>query len=383
MVCAVGGTAPTTLAEFTLQTGPTDGKSTSPQSCNMDFYDVSVIDGYNVGITVIPVRGRKLDPPSSPNPLFNGGTARAVLPALTTTCTFLPPELLVVDAGHNVSAMSMSAAVQFYALYYHGLPMPGLEAQKHFLPPTPLSTTRQALLHPGAAKDAFKSVVEDPEAFALSNCACNCPPLSNKGLMEQCKYLPPDRLKWCQSLRVEDRSRCVCGNPYCAFGCTNVPQANDTLLHKPLVPPSYAAAGRCSTSHPKYPRPTGAFALFASYPSIFKKMLPNCYTWQFDDMASTFTVIDADYHIVFGGDPNDSPSSTPGSGTTPPEDALSSRNHDVLLVLLTVGLPLLMLLFSLAFLLVLKRQRSRNTKTLTAEENALINTEHKKVAAVV
>ncbi|WOK92243.1 hypothetical protein Cni_G00934 [Canna indica] len=44
--CSVGGATPVTLAEFTLA-GPSSG--------DRDFYDVSLVDGYNVGIGVLPV----------------------------------------------------------------------------------------------------------------------------------------------------------------------------------------------------------------------------------------------------------------------------------------------------------------------------------------
>ncbi|RRT34114.1 hypothetical protein B296_00053099 [Ensete ventricosum] len=43
--CTVGGSPPVTLAEFTLA-GPTSG--------DQDFYDVSLVDGYNVGVAVRP-----------------------------------------------------------------------------------------------------------------------------------------------------------------------------------------------------------------------------------------------------------------------------------------------------------------------------------------
>ncbi|XP_018685457.2 pathogenesis-related thaumatin-like protein 3.5 isoform X1 [Musa acuminata AAA Group] len=45
--CVVGGAPPASLAEFTLGSG--DG--------TQDFYDVSLVDGYNVGIGVRPSRG--------------------------------------------------------------------------------------------------------------------------------------------------------------------------------------------------------------------------------------------------------------------------------------------------------------------------------------
>ncbi|KAK1300594.1 hypothetical protein QJS10_CPB13g00109 [Acorus calamus] len=42
--CTVGGVPPVTLAEFTLASDPT----------RLDFYDVSLVDGYNVGVSVTP-----------------------------------------------------------------------------------------------------------------------------------------------------------------------------------------------------------------------------------------------------------------------------------------------------------------------------------------
>ncbi|KAK1275995.1 hypothetical protein QJS04_geneDACA016032 [Acorus gramineus] len=45
--CTVGGVPPVTLAEFTLASDPT----------RLDFYDVSLVDGYNVGVSVTPSGG--------------------------------------------------------------------------------------------------------------------------------------------------------------------------------------------------------------------------------------------------------------------------------------------------------------------------------------
>ncbi|XP_059453296.1 pathogenesis-related thaumatin-like protein 3.5 [Corylus avellana] len=46
--CALSGEPPATLAEFTLSTDPRDG---------IDFYDVSLVDGYNVGMLIVPIGG--------------------------------------------------------------------------------------------------------------------------------------------------------------------------------------------------------------------------------------------------------------------------------------------------------------------------------------
>lgn len=45
--CTLGGETPVTLAEFTIASSPTD----------MDFYDVSLVDGYNVGMGVKAIGG--------------------------------------------------------------------------------------------------------------------------------------------------------------------------------------------------------------------------------------------------------------------------------------------------------------------------------------
>ncbi|XP_077224048.1 pathogenesis-related protein 5-like [Tasmannia lanceolata] len=82
--CTGGGVPPVSLAEFTLN-----------GAGGQDFYDVSLVDGYNVGIGVKPT----------------GGTGSCQFAGcqsdLNLSC---PPELQVVDSGKVVACKSACAA---------------------------------------------------------------------------------------------------------------------------------------------------------------------------------------------------------------------------------------------------------------------------------
>ncbi|XP_010246990.1 PREDICTED: pathogenesis-related protein 5 [Nelumbo nucifera] len=85
--CAGGGAPPVTLVEFTIGTNDNDN--------NKDFYDVSLVDGYNVGMGVRP----------------SGGTGdcqyAGCLTDLNGSC---PAELQVTDTGNNVVACKSACA---------------------------------------------------------------------------------------------------------------------------------------------------------------------------------------------------------------------------------------------------------------------------------
>ncbi|KAL7117216.1 hypothetical protein ACP275_03G059200 [Erythranthe tilingii] len=83
--CAGGGEPPVSLAEFTIGGG----------SSTMDFYDVSLVDGYNVGLGVRPSGG-------SGNCQYAGCVADVI-----ADC---PKELQVVGAGGKVVACRSACA---------------------------------------------------------------------------------------------------------------------------------------------------------------------------------------------------------------------------------------------------------------------------------
>ncbi|XP_074580715.1 pathogenesis-related thaumatin-like protein 3.5 [Curcuma longa] len=104
LLCSVGGAPPATLAEFTLA-GPSTG--------DKDFYDVSLVDGYNVGIGVRP-EGRR------------GGNRCQYTGCVADVNKRCPAELRVAGpAGHTVacrSACEVFGASEYCCTGAHGSP---------------------------------------------------------------------------------------------------------------------------------------------------------------------------------------------------------------------------------------------------------------------
>ncbi|KAI9005216.1 thaumatin [Gaertneriomyces semiglobifer] len=121
----IGGQAPATLAEFTLQ----DGGLT-------DFYDLSNVDGYNVGVSIESF-GTKVNNPDLQK--FNCGNP---------TCTFdmskCPPELKMVDASGIESCAAIHAAVH-----------------------KPEQVAKFPIL---------QAIAKSPTAVAQVSCSCDCGP---------------------------------------------------------------------------------------------------------------------------------------------------------------------------------------------------------------
>lgn len=93
----IGGESPATLAEVTL--GGTTGT---------DFYDISLVDGYNIGMKIIPFGNfQKVNNPGL-NPKFNCGSPTTRVFDFTKC----PDELQLKDANGNIiGCMSVCAAV--------------------------------------------------------------------------------------------------------------------------------------------------------------------------------------------------------------------------------------------------------------------------------
>ncbi|XP_078153742.1 pathogenesis-related thaumatin-like protein 3.5 [Carex rostrata] len=79
--CGVGGKTPATLAEFTL--------------AKLDFYDISLVDGYNLPISITPVNGNK-----------NGGGNCSVAGCNSDLRDHCPNELAVKVKGKTVACRS-------------------------------------------------------------------------------------------------------------------------------------------------------------------------------------------------------------------------------------------------------------------------------------
>lgn len=132
--CAGGGIPPVTLVEFTI----------ASQSTEKDFYDVSLVDGYNVGMAVKAVGG-------SGDCQFAGCVSD-----VTGNC---PAELRVVDSGTVVACKSACAA--FNTAEYC---CTGAHATPQTCPPTKYSA-----MFKNACPTAYSYAYDD----ATSTCTCS------------------------------------------------------------------------------------------------------------------------------------------------------------------------------------------------------------------
>ena len=69
-----GGNPPASLFEFTIS----NQTSTAPKTAGPDFYDISIINGINLGITVGPVSGTFEADSSNPYSCGNPGSQTAI-----------------------------------------------------------------------------------------------------------------------------------------------------------------------------------------------------------------------------------------------------------------------------------------------------------------
>lgn len=93
----VGGNPPATIAEFTLG-------GSGPQANFPDFYDISLVDGFNVPIEVVPLDGSGVQGTGN----FSCGTSACK----AFDCANVPPELQIKNqAGEIIACSSICIAV--------------------------------------------------------------------------------------------------------------------------------------------------------------------------------------------------------------------------------------------------------------------------------
>ncbi|KAF5194136.1 Thaumatin-like protein [Thalictrum thalictroides] len=135
--CTAGGTPPVSLAEFTL--------GLSGTANTQDFYDVSLVDGYNVGVGIKP----------------SGGTGNCQYAGCVTDLnTSCPAELQVTASGGGGVVACKSACAAFNAPEY-------CCTQDHATPST-CSPTKYSEMFKGACPTAYSYAYDD----ASSTCTC-------------------------------------------------------------------------------------------------------------------------------------------------------------------------------------------------------------------
>ncbi|KAJ3144578.1 hypothetical protein HDU89_008139 [Geranomyces variabilis] len=196
-----GGVPPYTIVEFTLH-----GYK------NLDYYDLSQVDGHNIGISVQALNGRKIGDPKWVEPTFDCGSASCRMD-ITTLC---PPELSFKssDGKRTVACGSLHNAVEDLV---------------------------QRTLHP----DPLKALFDDSAKRSLVGCTCD----------------PPS---------------------HCYSKLDKRPEAEGKRCYVEEWPTIQAPG--------PWPK---------QYERVFKDRCALAYSWQFDDMSSTFNCFDADYKIQF------------------------------------------------------------------------------------
>ena len=197
--CTVTGKPPASLAEFTLSEDPTIP----------DYYDLSLVDGYNLPVSITPTPGSYQNVNNPGLGRFNCGAPKCK----TFNMAKCPPELLINGTAGTYCA-SICTAVN------------------------------------------SPSSVQDPSYLVGMNndlvcCSCACGP------------------------------NCGCSDPNCKYGCS--PYSTD---------PS-DLGGKC------YVQDWPLSSTGKQYNQIFKEQCPDAYSWQFDDINSTYQCSNADYEVTF------------------------------------------------------------------------------------
>ncbi|CAI0425477.1 unnamed protein product [Linum tenue] len=135
--CAGGGTPPVSLAEFTVAAGPGE----------KDFYDVSLVDGYNVGVGVKPVG--------------SGSGDCQYAGCVTDLNAKCPPELRVTDPGTGNVVACKSACAAFDA--------PEFCCTGDHATPQTCSPSQYSVLFKDACPTAYSYAYDD----ASSTCTCS------------------------------------------------------------------------------------------------------------------------------------------------------------------------------------------------------------------
>lgn len=197
--CKVTGDPPVTLAEFTF----------SDQPNIPDYYDVSLVDGFNLNIRIKPIPGSYQNVNNPDLGRFNCGT----IGCSNFDMKKCPPELTIRGKDGTYCA-SICTAVN----------------------------NPNKVDDPSHLKNMNK---------ALVCCSCDCGP------------------------------ECGCSDPKCKYGCS------------PYDNSPGAVGGKCDAND--WPLSSDG----RRYHEIFKNQCPDAYSWQFDDLSSTYQCVNADYEISF------------------------------------------------------------------------------------
>nr|GEX93817.1 pathogenesis-related protein 5-like [Tanacetum cinerariifolium] len=256
--CNGGGSPPVSLAEFTIAGGISNS--------DKDFYDVSLVDGYNVGIGIRPTGG-------SGDCQYAGCIAD-----LNVNC---PPELRVVD-GNSAVVACKSACDAFN--------VPEFCCTGEHATPATCAPTQFSVMFKAACPSAYSYAYDDASTGGISNSdkdfydvslvdgynvGIGIRPTGGSGDCQYAGCIADLNVNCPPELRVVDGNSAVVA---CKSACDafNVPEFCCTGEH--------ATPATCAPTQ---------------FSVMFKAACPSAYSYAYDDASSTFTCSGSDYLITF------------------------------------------------------------------------------------
>ena len=261
----VGGEPPATLAEFTLGTN------------GQDWYDISNVDGYNMGIGMTPIDGRYTKLGLKDSHYDCGGPQCNIVDDATVWC---PPELQTKSGGKTY-CLSICKAVTKQAHWAGVDAVTTYNTEKG--PMTP-----KAYLQLMAASDDWKHpnhVSVGRQGKMVDSLCCSCG--SGGGYCEQ---------------RNADGSFMQNPTLPCTYGCSpyNPSYPSSWWTRKAVAQTNAGTNGEQSpvsqlSPYPDWPSSTTG----THYAKIYSNYCPDSYSWQFNDAESTFMCKSGDYLFTF------------------------------------------------------------------------------------
>jgi hypothetical protein len=224
------------------------------QSPFVDFYDISNVDGFNVAVSIETFGGQQI-PGFGDNPKFNCGN-----PGCTFNMDRCPEEVTYIKGGKKY-CMNLCLAVHNYEM----------RSQKPFL----------------------MRIFNDPEM--LSKVCCDC-------------WHGADPAGCHNSIcNVQHHADCCgCFNPSSKHCCSPY---DHTLAGK-------NTGGTCRVE--EWPKVESGYYRGQQFNTVFKDQCPDAYSWQFDDLASTYQCKDSNYRITFCGNGGNKPNPKPATDNNKP-----------------------------------------------------------------
>jgi len=273
----IGGAPPSSVIELTLcggRGGRSECYGAQGKNCSIngwefplaDYYDVSSVDGPTLGVSIEPVNFQKVNN-SGLDPRFN--------------CQ--PASMKQLNYSDCPAMLRMGADGANYA---------PVERTTGCISPCAFSAQFQEQWKALFNNDTSKAMYEQAHVCCecgqgRGSCEDNCAPKCSKALNPNAKP-----------------------NLACIAGCS----ANAGY------PDSFAPTFCFLKDYPTVTDPrSGEQVDLSSVPKIFKQQNPLAYSWQFDDLSSTFQCMYADYKVTFcaGGSPTPPAPPMPPTPTPP------------------------------------------------------------------